>query len=274
MQDSYTPTILTIAGSDPYGGAGIQTDIKTIHSNNGYAFSAITALTAQNSKGVQSVNIVDASILKKQLDAILSDIKVDAIKIGMLGDKNIVQVVIDTIREYKLQNIVLDTVIISSSGKRLLDLSALEIFKSQLLPLVDIITPNLLEINTLTQNNFKGLESEIESISKALLNLNIKSALIKGGHFQDENRAIDILVQRGKNNQTFISEKIDTTHTHGTGCILSSAIAVNLAKKESLSKSVQLAKEYLTESIKNSNNLKFVYKCNILRKLEPINHFC
>jgi hydroxymethylpyrimidine/phosphomethylpyrimidine kinase len=147
----FTPTVLTIAGSDSYGGAGIQADIKTIHANNGYAFSAITALTAQNSQGVHSVNIVDASILKSQLDAILSDIKVDAIKIGMLGNREIVEVVIDTIERYNLKNIVLDTVIVSSSGATLLDSCALDIFKNRLIPIVDIITPNLLEINTLTQ---------------------------------------------------------------------------------------------------------------------------
>ncbi len=270
MLDSYTPTVLTIAGSDPYGGAGVQVDIKAIHANGGYAFSAITALTAQNSQGVYSVNITDASILKAQIDAILDDIEVDAIKIGMLGSKEIVEVVVDSIKIYNLKNIVLDTVIVSSSGKRLLDLSALDIFKYQLIPLVDMITPNLLEINTLTDSSFEGLESEIESISNALLRLGSKSVLIKGGHFQNSSKSIDILAQRDKPYQLFSSQRVNTTHTHGTGCILSSSIATNLAKGYGISKSVELAKKYLTDSMKNSNSLRFKYKNSELKRHEAI----
>jgi hydroxymethylpyrimidine/phosphomethylpyrimidine kinase len=269
----FTPTVLTIAGSDSYGGAGIQADIKTIHANNGYAFSAITALTAQNSQGVHSVNIVDASILKSQLDAILSDIKVDAIKIGMLGNREIVEVVIDTIERYNLKNIVLDTVIVSSSGATLLDSCALDVFKNRLIPIADIITPNLLEINTLTQKNFKGLESEIDAICDELFSLRVKSALIKGGHFQDRDNSIDILIQRDKEKEIFISKRVDTTHTHGTGCTLSSAIATNLAKGETLSKSIQLSKKYLTNAMENSFTLKFKYIDNSVEKSEPIKHF-
>ncbi|MCK4442111.1 MAG: bifunctional hydroxymethylpyrimidine kinase/phosphomethylpyrimidine kinase [Sulfurovaceae bacterium] len=273
MKSSYTPTVLTIAGSDPYGGAGIQADMKTIHANGGYAFSVSTALTAQNSQGVRSVNIVDASIVKKQIEAILDDIEIDALKIGMLGSREIVQVVIDSIQKYKLKNIVLDTVIISSSGKRLLDKSALDIFISELIPIVDIITPNLLEINTLTNSKFEGTEQEIDSISKALFDIGAKSALIKGGHFQNQNQSIDILIQPNKNSEIFNSPRIDTTHTHGTGCTLSSAIATYLAQGKDLATSVKLAKDYLTKSLKLSNKLKIKYKCNFLSKSEPLNHF-
>jgi len=273
MHSSYTPTVLTIAGSDPYGGAGIQADIKTIHSNGGYAFSVSTALTAQNSQGVQSVNIVDSSIVKKQIESIVDDIEIDALKIGMLGSREIVQVVIDSIKKYKLKNIVLDTVIVSSSGKRLLDNSALDIFISQLIPIVDIITPNLLEINTLTNSKFDGVEQEIELMSQSLFNIGAKSALIKGGHFQNSHQSIDILTQPHKDNHIFKSPRIDTTHTHGTGCTLSSAIATYLAQGKDLSSSVKLAKYYLTKSLKLSNKLNFRYKYEYLSRTEPLNHF-
>jgi len=273
MESSYTPTILTIAGSDPYGGAGIQADIKTIHANGGYAFSVSTALTAQNSQGVQSVNIVDSSIVKKQIEAILDDIEIDALKIGMLGSREIVQVVIDTIQKYRLKNIVLDTVIVSSSGKRLLSNSALDIFISQLIPIVDIITPNLLEINTLTNSKFEGIEQEVELMSQSLFNIGAKSVLIKGGHFQNRDQSIDILTQPHKDNEIFQSPRIDTTHTHGTGCTLSSAIATHLAQGKDLGSSVKLAKDYLTKSLKLSSKLNFRYKYDNLSKTEPLNHF-
>jgi len=273
MESNYTPTILTIAGSDPYGGAGIQADIKTIHANGGYAFSVSTALTAQNSQGVQSVNIIDSSIVKKQIEAILDDIEIDALKIGMLGSREIVQVVIDSIKKYKIKNIVLDTVIVSSSGKRLLSNLALDIFISQLIPIVDIITPNLLEINTLTSSKFEGVEQEIDIMSQSLFNIGAKSALIKGGHFQNRDQSIDILIQPNKTNQIFSSPRIDTTHTHGTGCTLSSAIATHLAQGKDLNSSVKLAKDYLTKSLKFSNKLKFRYKYDYLSKTEPLNHF-
>ncbi len=273
MRSSYTPTILSIAGSDPYGGAGIQADIKTIHANGGYAFSVSTALTAQNSQGVWAVNIVDASILKSQIEAILDDIEINSIKIGMLGSREIVQVVIDSIRKYKLKNIVLDTVIVSSSGKRLLDNEALDIFISQLVPMVDIITPNLLEINTLTNNRFNGVKQEIELMSQSLFKIGAKSALIKGGHFQNSNQSIDILIKPNYTNEIFSSPRIDTTHTHGTGCILSSAIATHLAQNKDLTMSIKLAKDYLTKSLKLSNKLKFRYKYDNLSRAEPLYHF-
>jgi len=273
MGSSYTPTILTIAGLDPYGGAGIQADIKTIHANGGYAFSVSTALTAQNSQGVHYVNIVDPYIVQRQIEAILDDIKIDALKIGMLGSKEIVQVVIDTIQKYKIKNIVLDTVIISSSGKRLLSNLALDIFISKLIPIVDIITPNLLEINTLTNSKFRGVEEEIEAMSQSLFNIGAKSALIKGGHFQNQDQSIDILIQSHKSNELFSSPRINTTHTHGTGCTLSSAIATHLARGKDLSSSVKIAKDYLTKSLIVSNKLNFKYKYRYLRKSEPLNHF-
>ena len=272
MKHNHTPTILTIAGSDPSAGAGIQADLKTVHANGGYALSVITAVTAQNSQGVHSVNVVDALVVKSQLDAILSDIHVDAVKIGMLGSLGIVEVVIESLLKYNIKNIVLDTVIISSSGKRLLEVEALKRFKEGLIPLVDIITPNLLEINRLTHSNFLGLQEEQEQISDALLSLNIKSALIKGGHFQDKLTSTDILIENNKKMKTFSSPRIDTNHTHGTGCILSSAISTYLAKEETLKQSVYLAKSYLTRCLKNSSSLNLNYKNINKERTKNIRH--
>ncbi len=273
MRGNYTPTILTIAGADPSAGAGIQADLKTIHANGGYALTVITALTAQNSQGVSSVNVVDALVVKAQLDAILSDVHVDAVKIGMLGSLEIVEVVIEAILNYNLKNIVLDTVIVSSSGKRLLEVEALKIFKESLIPLVDIITPNLLEINTLTNSDFLGLQEEQERISDALLSLNIKSALIKGGHFQDKLTSMDVLIEKDGKREVFSSPRINTNHTHGTGCVLSSAIATHLAKGKSLKESIYLSKSYLTERLKNSSTLNLNYKNKSKERIENIRQY-
>ena len=273
VQSNFTPIILTIAGSDPSAGAGIQADLKTIHANGGYAFTVTTALTAQNSQGVFSVNVVDAFVVQAQLDAILSDTHVDAVKIGMLGSMEIVEVVIEAIKKYNLKNIVLDTVIISSSGKRLLDIDALELFKSDLIPIVDIITPNLLEINTLTNSSFIGEKEEQKLISKALFKLDVQSVLIKGGHFQDKINSIDTLIHKEQKSKIFSSLRIKTNHTHGTGCTLSSAIATYLAKGTSLERSIGFAKKYLTKRLKNSLNLNLKYKNTTKARTENINHY-
>ena len=268
-----TPTILTIAGSDTSCGAGIQADLKTIHANGGYAFTVTTALTAQNSMGVSSVNVVDSRVVQAQIEAILSDVNIDALKIGMLGSLDIVKVVIEAIRKYNIKNIVLDTVIISSSGKRLLDIEALELFIYELIPLVDVITPNLLEINSLTNMNFRGLDSEYEAIFYSISKLNCKSVLIKGGHFQDISTSTDILIDKNSKISKFSSKRVLTNHTHGTGCTLSSAIATYLAKGYTLIKSIEFAKKYLTNRLSNSSNLNFNYKFKIEERTENINHY-
>jgi len=212
-------------------------------------------------------------VVQSQLNAILSDVHVDAVKIGMLGSLEIVEVVIEAILKYNLKNIVLDTVIISSSGKRLLEVNALKIFKEKLIPLVEIITPNLLEINTLTHSNFQGVQEEQKQMADALFRLHIKSALIKGGHFKDKYASTDTLITKNIEAETFSSTRVDTNHTHGTGCILSSAISTHLAKGESLKQSVYLAKAYLTERLKNSSTLKLNYKNKNKERTENINHY-
>jgi len=185
MFSSYTPTVLTIAGFDPYGGAGIQVDSKVIHALGGYAFSVSTATTAQNSCGVMGVEVVSSKIFKMQLDTLLSDIRVDAIKIGMLGSLKNIEILIETIDRYSLKNIVLDTVLVSSSGKILLEKEAISLMQNELFKRVDIITPNIPEINTFLNTNYIADTKEIDTIAKSFFLKDINALLIKGGHSND-----------------------------------------------------------------------------------------
>ncbi len=259
MQNNFTPTVLTIAGSDPYGGAGIQVDSKTIHALGGYAFSVTTALTAQNSRGVDAVESCLPKMFKAQLETLLEDIKPDAVKIGMLANRELIEVVIEMIQRYKLKNIVLDTVLVSSSGKKLLNEDAIEIMVSKLFPLVDIITPNIPEINTFLESAYVGEEDEIEEIAKDLIALGANSVLIKGGHSSNQKEAIDHLVSKDVKVHTFITARVNTTHTHGTGCLLSSAIATNLALGFDLPESVKKAKHFLYEKLTHATTLNLDY---------------
>lgn len=264
-----TATVLTIAGSDPYGGAGIQVDAKTIHTLGGYAMSVPTALTAQNSQGVFDVYPVSVEALQKQLEVLLDDIQVDAVKIGMLANAEVVHCVSETINRYSLKNIVLDTVLVSSSGRDLLAPDALEVLKAELLPLADVITPNLPELNRLLDASYQGLEQEMPSIGDQLWQLGVKSAVIKGGHSAGD-CCIDYLLQPGVEVEDFYAERVQTTHTHGTGCVFSSAIATSLAKGKTLSEGVQRAKAFLTVKLKASDSLKLSYYQISENRREPI----
>ena len=270
MSRKQTPTVLTIAGSDPYGGAGIQIDCKTIHALGGYAFSVITVLTAQNSRGVAAVESCSPEMFKAQLETLLEDIKPDAVKIGMLANKELIEVVIEMIQGYKLKNIVLDTVLVSSSGKKLLDEDAIEVMVKTLFPLVDIITPNIPEINTFLKCNYIGEKDEVEKIAKAFIKLDTNSVLIKGGHSNDQKNAIDYLVSKDLKVHTFITSRVNTTHTHGTGCLLSSAIATNLALGLDLQESVKEAKSFLYEKLQHSTTLNLHYTYEKQERREPI----
>ncbi len=259
MQNNFTPTVLTIAGSDPYGGAGIQIDCKTIHALGGYAFSVITALTAQNSRGVNAVQSTSHEMFRQQLETLLDDVKPDAVKIGMLANKELLEIVIEMIKRYELKNIVLDTVLVSSSGKKLLNEDAIEVMVENLFPLVDIITPNIPELNTFLESDYVGEENEVEKISKELIVLGANAVLIKGGHSNDQKNAIDYLVSKDLKVYTFTTPRVSTTHTHGTGCLLSSAIATNLALGFDLPESVEKAKYFLYEKLQHSTILNFNY---------------
>jgi len=270
MPSNFTPTVLTIAGSDTYGGAGIQVDCKIIHALGGYAFSVISAITAQNSLGVNDVYITPKNQFKAQLESILDDVKVDAIKIGMLGNKENVEVVIEMIKKYKLKNIVLDTVLVSSSGKVLLEKNAINLMKKELFPLVDLVTPNIPEINVFLEANFEGKKSEIKKIAKHFFNFNTKALLVKGGHSLDIALSTDYLVRKEDDILSFSKKRVSTSHTHGTGCVLSSAIAIHLALGCDLAKSVELSKNFLTTKLQNADEILFEYHRKNEKRREPI----
>jgi len=270
MPDNYTPTVLTIAGFDPYGGAGIQVDCKTIHALDAYAFSVTTALTAQNSQGVKTVQSTSSEMFKEQLETLLNDIKVDAVKIGMLANAEIINIVVKIIDKYELKNIILDTVLLSSSGKVLVEPNAIDLMVKELFPRVNLITPNLPEINTLLNTDYVGKKDEVIDIANAFFERGVKAVLIKGGHSLDKNKATDYLVTKVLEINTFTTPRVHTTHTHGTGCLLSSAIAAYLAKGENLENSVAYAKDFLYQNLQTSSTINFNYvDPNVTRK-EPI----
>lgn len=239
--------ILTIAGSDCSGGAGVQADIKTITAHGMYAMSAITSLTAQNTTGVYGVYDCGAEFLCKQLDCIFTDIFPDAVKIGMVSDKELIKAIADKFKEYKAVNIVVDPVMVSTSGSRLLKEDAIEALEKELMPLALVITPNLAEAEVLSGRKITGVE-DMKNTAAALSEKYGCSVLIKGGHLSDN--ATDVLCDNGEIYE-FSSEKINTKNTHGTGCTLSSAIACNVGRGYSLEESIRNAKTYLMGALKN-----------------------
>ena len=239
-------TVLTIAGSDCSGGAGIQADIKTITAHKLYAMSVITALTAQNTTGVQDVMEVPPDFLAQQLESVFTDIMPDAVKIGMVSSGYLIEVIAAALDKYKPKHVVLDPVMISTSGRRLLDENAMERLCSCLIPYADIITPNIPEANALTEmeiNNATQMQNAAEKIAEQYHT----TVLIKGGHAKQA--ANDLLYCEHKAHW-FLEERINSTNTHGTGCTLSSAIACNLACNNNLVASVENAKIYITGAIK------------------------
>ena len=243
--------VLSIAGSDCSGGAGIQADIKTITMHGLYAMTAITALTAQNTTGVYNVQVVSPEFVAQQLDCIFQDIRPDAIKIGMVSDSNIIEIIAQKLKTYKAENIVIDPVMVASSGGSLLSLEAKNALKTGLFPLADILTPNIPEAEFLSETKIRT-HQDMERTA-ALLGEQIKGAvLLKGGHLLQE---ADDLLYRNKDYFWYPGEKIQNENTHGTGCTLSSAIACNLAIGYDISESVKRAKEYVTGAIKAQLNL-------------------
>lgn len=239
-------TVLTIAGSDSIGGAGIQADIKTITCNGCYAMSAITAMTAQNTLGVKSIQESSAEFLAAQLDAVFSDITPDAVKIGMVSNAELIEVIAEKLEFYKAKNIVVDPVMVATSGSSLIKTEAVEMLTKKLFPLAAVITPNIPEAEILSGMKINN-EDEMIFAAKEISAKYGCSVLVKGGH--SINDANDVLY--GNNGFLwFTGERIKNSNTHGTGCTLSSAIASNLAKGDSLECSVQLAKNYITECLK------------------------
>jgi hydroxymethylpyrimidine/phosphomethylpyrimidine kinase len=238
--------VLTIAGSDSSGGAGIQADIKTITAHKMYAMSAITALTAQNTTGVYGIMEAKPQFIGQQLDCIFTDIYPDSVKIGMVSNSEIIRVIVEKLEYYEAKNIVVDPVMISTSGHKLLSEEAQEAIITRLLPIATLITPNIPEAEVLSGFSIQNEKDMIKAAEK--ISENTKGAiLVTGGHLLDS--ANDLLYENG-NLHWLKAERVNNPNTHGTGCTLSSAIACNLAAGYSLAESVKNAKEYLTGALK------------------------
>ena len=241
--------VLTIAGSDSGGGAGIQADLKTFAASKVYGMSAITALTAQNTVGVQGVVELEPDFVAQQIDSVVSDIGVDAVKTGMLSNSEIIRAVAAKIVEHHMQNVVIDPVMIAKSGDALLRPEAQGVLKGDLLPLADIVTPNLNEAEALTGIKIGDIEGMKEA-AQAIHRLGAKNVVVKGGHLPGD-EAIDILFD-GDGFREYRYARIDTKNTHGTGCTFASAIAAELAKGAGVDEAVGRAKEYVTLAIRRS----------------------
>jgi len=238
-------TALTIAGSDSSGGAGIQADIKAMTMNGVFAMSAITALTAQNTTGVRSVQETSPDILRDQIDAVFEDIFPDSVKIGMVSSPELIRVIAECLCRHKAVNIVLDPVMVATSGAKLSTQEAVELMTAMLFPISTLITPNIPEAELLTDMSIKNRE-EMEAAARLLQSRYGCAVLVKGGHSVCD--AADVLCSEN-GIMWYETERIDNPNTHGTGCTLSSAIAANLAKGNALEEAVRLAKEYLTGAI-------------------------
>lgn len=247
MKKSYF-RVLTIAGSDSGGGAGIQADIKTISAMGCYASSAITAVTVQNTLGVQAVHPIPLDILEGQIDAILSDIGADAIKIGMLHSTKVVNLVAEMIEKYGIRNVVLDPVMISTSGHKLIEDDAIESIKNRLIPLSRVITPNIPEAEILSGCKISS-DQDFEQIAKKLSFNKSVSVLLKAGHL-DNDCLVDYFYNIEDDTITLLpSKRVKTRNTHGTGCTLSSAFASALARGEDLTAASKSAKKYIEQAI-------------------------
>ncbi|MFC1664877.1 bifunctional hydroxymethylpyrimidine kinase/phosphomethylpyrimidine kinase [Pseudomonadota bacterium] len=242
--------VLIIAGSDSSGGAGIQADIKTVTALGGYAASAITALTAQDSRHIHQVIPIDPKFVAKQIQVVIEDIGIDCIKTGMLWSPQTLKMVCKQIDSQATKKpVVVDPILFATEGTALLDKQAIELLRDQLLPLATVATPNIAEAEILTGLKINSIDDMINS-AKLLCKFGAQATLVTGGHL-DSSKLYDVLVhQNGQ--QVFQSSRIDTPHTHGTGCTLSSAIATGLAQGMDLFKSITRARQYVHEAIKNA----------------------
>ena len=238
-------TVLSIAGSDSSGGAGIQADLKTITCLGEYGMTVITALTAQNTMGVEGVEAVSVQMVRSQMDAVFSDIRPEAVKLGMIATPDIMEAVCEKLKEYRAENIVVDPVMAATSGSSLMENRTVRTLKEKLIPMADIITPNILEAEVLSGIKIHGKEDMIKAAEVIEKNYGC-CVLLKGGH--SINDANDLLFENGRF-VWFNGKRIDNPNTHGTGCTLSSAIASNIAKGFSLEESVKRAKEYISEAL-------------------------
>lgn len=245
--------VLSIAGSDPSGGAGIQADLKTFSALGCYGMAVITALTAQNTRGVSGVHVPPAEFLAQQIDAIFADVRVDAVKIGMLASGEIAETVAKRLAAHGAKNIVLDPVLVATSGDALGAPDVVDAMCKYLFPLADLVTPNVPEAERLSGIQTGGVNAGLELAARKLHDLGAKAVLVKGGHHAGE-KAEDVLFADGQV-QVFSAARIETQNTHGTGCTLSSAIAAYLAKGHELRNAVGAAKTYLTQALQAADSL-------------------
>lgn len=241
------PVILSIAGSDCSGGAGIQADIKTISALGGYAASAITAVTVQNTLGVRAVQAMSPEIVRGQIEAVMEDLQPVAIKIGMVHDIQIVRVISDCLKKYRPEYVVYDPVMVSTSGRKLMTDETIEEIKKELLPLATLITPNIDEATVLTGKSIHNIR-EMQEAAEILTDNFHTGILIKGGHLEGDDM-FDLLHTADSIYHIYKEKKIESNNLHGTGCTLSSAIATCLAKGYPMSESIQHAKNYITQAI-------------------------
>ena len=258
--------VLTIAGSDSGGGAGIQADLKTFSAIGCYGMSVITALTAQNTRGVKGIHAVPPAFAVQQIEAVFSDMGTDAVKIGMLYSAELIEAVSEALKKHKARKIVLDPVMVAQSGDKLLHDDAIEAIKTHLMPLADVVTPNIPEASVLCGGQLK-YRSDIESAAETLAQHGSRSILIKGGH-GDENKSTDLLFLARENRFVRLAaDRIKTNNNHGTGCTLSSAIASYMARGNDIEAAVQKAKMFMNQAIAAGANYKLGHGHG------PVHHF-
>ena len=254
MTHASIANVLSIAGSDPSGGAGIQADLKSFSANHVFGMAVLTALTAQNTRGVNDIHLPPVDFIKAQINAIFDDIRVDAVKIGMVANADIAAAVRDSLVDRHCRHIVLDPVMVAKGGARLLDPDAVEAVRRDLLPLASVVTPNLPEAGVLLRLPAAETRAEMASHARGLLSCGPGAVLMKGGHFEGEHSP-DLLITEA-DEVWFEADRIDSMNTHGTGCSLSSALAALLARGMSMIDAAQAAKSFITEAIRHADMLE------------------
>jgi len=257
--------VLSIAGSDPSGGAGIQADLKTFSALGTYGAAVITALTAQNTRGVSAVELVSPGFIVRQIDMVFEDLRVDAVKIGMLANAEVIAAVAERLKYWKPRWIIVDPVMVAKSGHRLLDDSAVASLRTELLPIASVITPNLPEAAALLGRPSASTWLQMEAMAHDLLDFGCRHVLLKGGHLGGE-ESPDLLASETQQ-QRFDARRVATTNTHGTGCTLSSALAALLPQQPDVAAAVGMAKDFITGAISASDQL------SVGQGHGPVHHF-
>jgi len=258
--------VLTIAGSDSGGGAGIQADLKTFAAIGCYGMSVITALTAQNTRGVTAIHALPPSFAVEQMTAVFTDIGADAVKIGMLYSAELIEAVTATLNKYRARNIVLDPVMVAQSGDKLLQDDAIQAIKDYLMPVADVVTPNLPEAEVLLGQKIESLE-DMQRAARALAQFGGRSILIKGGHLEKSNSTDLLYLTEEDRFVTLEAERVDSRNNHGTGCTLSSAIAGHMARGDPIEDAVRKAKTYIQNAIRAGAEYKIGHGHG------PVHHF-